>query len=90
MKFFSAPKLKPIAEEEHVMQLLLKIINKATEKEAPMSSWIDQNAKTLKKKEDFFIDKLRLMSIVEGDLQLIFRIIMKHGLHELMEKKNLS
>ena len=45
-----------------------------------MENWLKQNAKTLKKKDDFHADKLRLVSIVEGDLQFLFRAMMKHRL----------
>ena len=69
--------------------MLLKAINAAMENETKMASWDKQNAKILKKKEDFFVDKLRLMSIIEGDLQFLFRIIMKCRLHDMMEERKL-
>ena len=70
------------------MEILLNLMIKALRNASPMSSWLKQNAKTLKQKEDFYADKLRLMSIIEGDLQFTFRIIMKRRLYKLMEEKN--
>ena len=64
-------------------------MNKVLEKATPMENWLEQNAKMLKKKDDFYADELRLISIVEGDLQFIFRAIVKNRSHELMEENDL-
>ena len=80
---------KAIVEEEHMMEILLKLINKEIENSSTMSSQIKQNAKMLKKKDDCTIGKLRMISTIETELQIAFRMLMKHRMRSKLEDKKL-
>lgn len=50
---------------------------------------VDSTCKNTKKKESYEIGKLRMMSIIEAELQIIFRILIECRLHNNVEKENL-